>query len=232
MATMYYDDAADLAIIRGKKVAILGYGSQGHAHALNLRDSGVEVRVGLPATSRSRAKAEAAGLTVGEVGDVTRWADVVMVLVPDTTAAELYRDQIGPNLAAGKLLLFAHGFNIRFGAITVRPDVDVAMVAPKAPGPPRPRALRRRGGHAGADRDSSGRDRAGAGRDAVVRQGHRRDARGRHRNDVCRRDRDGSLRRAGGALRRRQRADQGGLRNARRGRAISRRSRTSNASTS
>src|SRR3954468_863427 len=134
MAQMYYDEAADLAIIRGKKVAILGYGSQGHAHALNLKDSGVDVRIGLSATSRSREKARAAGLTVGEVGDVTKWADVVMVLVPDTTAAELYRDQIEPNLAPGKLLLFAHGFNIRFGAITVRPDVDVAMVAPKAPG--------------------------------------------------------------------------------------------------
>ncbi len=134
MAKMYYDDAADLAIIRGKKVAILGYGSQGHAHALNLKDSGVDVRVGLPASSRSREKAKAAGLTVGEVGDVTKWADIIMILVPDTTAAQLYKDEIGPNLAAGKLLLFAHGFNIRFGAITVKPDIDVAMVAPKAPG--------------------------------------------------------------------------------------------------
>src|SRR5947199_4572221 len=105
MAKMYYDDAADLAIIRGKKVAILGYGSQGHAHALNLRDSGVDVRVGLPSTSRSREKAAAAGLTVGEVGEVTRWADVVMVLVPDTTAAALYRDEIAPNLVPGNLLL-------------------------------------------------------------------------------------------------------------------------------
>ncbi|MGB7217412.1 MAG: ketol-acid reductoisomerase [Vicinamibacterales bacterium] len=134
MAKMYYDKDADLAIIRGKKVAILGYGSQGHAHALNLKDSGVEVRVGLPAASKSREKAKAAGLTVGDVGDVTKWADVIMVLVPDTTQADLYRDQIAPNLAPGKLLLFAHGFNIRFGTITVRPDVDVAMVAPKAPG--------------------------------------------------------------------------------------------------
>src|SRR3954470_21952155 len=134
MATMIYDDAADLAIIRGKKVAILGYGSQGHAHALNLKDSGVDVRVGLAASSRSRAKAAAAGLTVGEVGEVTKWADVVMVLVPDTTAADLYRDQIAPNLSAGNMVLFAHGFNIRFGAITPKPDIDVAMVAPKSPG--------------------------------------------------------------------------------------------------
>ncbi len=134
MAKMYYDDAADLAIIRGKKVAIVGYGSQGHAHALNLKDSGVDVRVGLPKTSKSRAKAQAAGLTVGDVSDVARWADVVMILAPDTTQAALYRDEIAPNLSAGNLLLFAHGFNIRFGTITPRPDVDVAMIAPKAPG--------------------------------------------------------------------------------------------------
>src|SRR3972149_1818484 len=132
MATMIYDDAADLAIIRGKKVAILGYGSQGHAHALNLKDSGVDVRVGLPASSRSREKAKAAGLAVGDVAEVTKWADVVMVLVPDPTQVDLYRNEIEPNLAPGKLLLFAHGFNIRCGTITPRPDIDVAMVAPKA----------------------------------------------------------------------------------------------------
>src|SRR5436189_4071458 len=134
MATMIYDDAADLAIIRGKKVAILGYGSQGHAHALNLKDSGVDVRVGLAASSRSRDKARAAGLTVGEPGDVAKWADVVMVLVPDTTQAQLYKEQIAPNLSPGNMLMFAHGFNIRFGTIVPRPDIDVAMVAPKAPG--------------------------------------------------------------------------------------------------
>src|SRR6202521_4515740 len=134
MATMIYDDAADLAIIRGKKVAILGYGSQGHAHALNLKDSGVDVRVGLSATSPSRAKAKAAGLRGGDVGEVTKWADVVMVLVPDTTAAALYRDEIAPNLVPGNMLMFAHGFNIRFGAVTVDPGIDVTMVAPKAPG--------------------------------------------------------------------------------------------------
>jgi ketol-acid reductoisomerase len=134
MAKMYYDDAADLAVIRGKKVAIIGYGSQGHAHALNLHDSGVDVRVGLPAASTSRAKAQAAGLVVGEPAEVAKWADVIMILAPDTAQAELYRDAIGPNLAAGKTLLFAHGFNIRFGGITPRPDVDVAMIAPKSPG--------------------------------------------------------------------------------------------------
>jgi ketol-acid reductoisomerase len=134
MAKLYYDDAADLAVIRGKKVAILGYGSQGHAHALNLQDSGVDVRVGLQAASRSRDKAKASGLAVGDVGEVTKWADVVMSLVPDTSAAELYRDQVAANLAPGNMLMFAHGFNIRFGSIVPRADIDVAMVAPKSPG--------------------------------------------------------------------------------------------------
>jgi ketol-acid reductoisomerase len=134
MATMYYDKDADLSLIRGRKVGVIGYGSQGHAHALNLQDSGVSVRVGLPATSRSRPRAEAAGLKVGEVADVARWADVVMILIPDTAQPKVYRDDIEPNLAAGNMVMFAHGFNIRFGTIAVRPDVDVAMVAPKSPG--------------------------------------------------------------------------------------------------
>ena len=134
MATMYYDDAADLSLIQARKVAIIGYGSQGHAHALNLKDSGVAVRVGLPSASRSRAKAEAAGLTVGDVGDVAKWADVVMVLIPDHTQGKVYREEIEPNLTPGNMLMFAHGFNIRFGAIKARPDIDVAMVAPKSPG--------------------------------------------------------------------------------------------------
>jgi ketol-acid reductoisomerase len=134
MPTMYYDNDADLSLIRNRKVAIVGYGSQGHAHALNLRDSGVDVRVGLPPTSRSRARAQAAGLTVGEVADVAKWADVVMVLIPDTTQGQVYREDIEPNLEPGNMLMFAHGFNIRFGTIVARPDVDVAMVAPKSPG--------------------------------------------------------------------------------------------------
>ena len=134
MAKMYYDGDADLSLIQGKKVAVIGYGSQGHAHSLNLKDSGVSVKVGLPPTSRSRAKAQAAGLEVGDVAEVSKWADVIMVLAPDTTAAKLYKEAIEPNLAAGNLLLFAHGFNIRFGTIVPRADIDVAMVAPKAPG--------------------------------------------------------------------------------------------------
>ena len=134
MAMMYYDDAADLSLIRGKKVAVIGYGSQGHAHALNLRDSGVNVKVGLHATRRSRAKAKEAGLTVGDVAEVSTWADVIMILIPDTSTAKVYREDIEPNLAPGNMVMFAHGFNIRFGWVTVRPDVDVSMVAPKSPG--------------------------------------------------------------------------------------------------
>jgi len=134
MATLFYDKDADLSLIRDRKVAIIGYGSQGHAHALNLKDSGVSVKVGLPATSRSRGKAQAAGLTVGDVAEVTKWADVVMMLIPDTTQPKVYREEIEPNLSAGSVLMFAHGFNIRFGTINVRSDVDVSMVAPKSPG--------------------------------------------------------------------------------------------------
>jgi ketol-acid reductoisomerase len=134
MATMYYDNDADLALIQQRKVAIIGYGSQGHAHALNLKDSGVSVRVGLPASSRSRAKAQAAGLTVGEVAEVASWADVVMILIPDHVQGTIYREAIEPNLQPGNMLMFAHGFNIRFGAIQPRADLDVAMVAPKSPG--------------------------------------------------------------------------------------------------
>ena len=134
MATIYYDKDADLSLIRSRKVAVIGYGSQGHAHALNLKDSGVTVAVGLPETSRSRAKATAAGLTVKTVADAAAWADVIMVLVPDTTQAPLYRDAIAPNLADGKTLMFAHGFNIRFGTIQPPAGVDVSMIAPKSPG--------------------------------------------------------------------------------------------------
>src|SRR6185295_18623119 len=134
MAKMYYDDAADLSIIRGKKVAIIGYGSQGHAHALNLKDSGVSVKVGLPATSRSRDKARAAGLEVVDVADAAKWADVVMILTPDHSQGKMYKDEIEPNLHQGATLMFAHGFNIRFGAIVPRKDLDVSMVAPKSPG--------------------------------------------------------------------------------------------------
>src|SRR5215470_1686972 len=134
MANLYYDDSADLALIQAKKVAIIGYGSQGHNHSLNLRDSGVQVRVGLPETSASRAKAEKEGLTVNTPKDAAAWADVIMILAPDTKQPKIYRDAIEPNLKPGKTLMFAHGFNIRFGAIKPPKTVDVSMIAPKAPG--------------------------------------------------------------------------------------------------
>ena len=134
MAKIYYDRDADLSLIRAKKVAVLGYGSQGHAHSLNLRDSGVTVRVGLHEGSKSRAAAEKDGLQVMTPAEASTWADVIMVLVPDTTAASLYKDAIAPNLTAGKMLMLAHGFNIRFGTIVPPKDVDVTMIAPKSPG--------------------------------------------------------------------------------------------------
>ena len=134
MAKLYHDNDADLALIQAKKVAIIGYGSQGHAHALNLTDSGVQVRVGLPDTSKSKPKAEAAGVKVVPVADAAAWGDVVMILIPDTTQPEVYKRDIAPHLSAGKTLMFAHGFNIRFGTITPPKNVDVSMVAPKAPG--------------------------------------------------------------------------------------------------
>ena len=134
MATIYYDDSADLSLIQGKKVAIFGYGSQGHAHALNLKDSGVEVRVALHEGSRSKAKAEAQGLTVTSGSDAAQWADVIMILTPDTTQSGIYTEQIAAHLSAGKMLMFAHGFNIRFQTIKPPADVDVTLIAPKAPG--------------------------------------------------------------------------------------------------
>lgn len=134
MAEMYYDDDADLSLIAGRQVAVLGYGSQGHAHALSLRDSGVDVRVGLTEGSRSRAKAEAEGLRVVTPAEAVEESDVIMVLVPDPVQRKLYAEAIEPNLAEGDALFFAHGFNIRFGYVTPPEGVDVCMVAPKGPG--------------------------------------------------------------------------------------------------
>jgi ketol-acid reductoisomerase len=134
MARIYYDSDANLDELEGRRVAIVGYGSQGHAHALNLRDSGVQVEVGLPASSRSRARAQAEGLTVREVADAAERADIVMILTPDTGQAKLFKEDIGPHLKKGDTLMFAHGFNIRFGTIQAPEGVDVSMIAPKAPG--------------------------------------------------------------------------------------------------
>jgi len=134
VAEMYYDDDADLSIIQGKKVAIMGFGSQGHAHALSLRDSGVDVRVGLQEGSKSRAKAEEDGLRVVDPATAAAEADVIMILVPDPAQKKLYAGAIEPNLKDGDALFFAHGFNIRFGFIKPPANVDVCMVAPKGPG--------------------------------------------------------------------------------------------------
>lgn len=134
MAEMYYDADADLSLIQGKKVAIVGYGSQGHAHALNLRDSGVEVVIALRPDSKSVAKASEQGFQVLPVAEAAAWADLIMILAPDQHQAEIYDTQIKPHLTAGKTLAFAHGFNIRFGYITAPAGVDVILVAPKAPG--------------------------------------------------------------------------------------------------
>ena len=133
-ATVYYDADANSALIADKKIAILGYGSQGHAHALNLKDSGVDVRVGLRAGSSSKAKAEAAGLRVLPTGDAVREADIVMVLLPDTEQKAVFDADIAPNLVAGNSLAFAHGFNVHFGRIAPPEGVDVWMIAPKGPG--------------------------------------------------------------------------------------------------
>jgi len=134
MATIYYDQDADLSVIKDKRIAIIGYGSQGHAHALNLKDSGCDVRVGLYAGSKSWPVAEAAGLTVKESAAAAAEADIIMMLVPDSAAPAVYRQAIAPNMAPGKMLMFAHGFCIHFGQVVPPDDIDVTMIAPKAPG--------------------------------------------------------------------------------------------------
>src|SRR3954449_6751613 len=133
-ATVYYEADADRSLIQGRKVAVIGYGSQGHAHALNLRDSGVDVRVGLREGSGSKAKAEGAGLRVLSTADACAEADLIMVLLPDTDQGPVYESDIAPNLSSGDALFFAHGLNIRFGLVKPPAGVDVAMVAPKGPG--------------------------------------------------------------------------------------------------
>ncbi|MEP6563406.1 MAG: ketol-acid reductoisomerase, partial [Nakamurella sp.] len=133
-AEIFYDDDADLSIIQGRKVAVIGYGSQGHAHALSLRDSGVDVRVGLPEGSKSRGKATDQGLRVVTPAEAAAEADVIMILTPDHVQRHVYAEAIEPNLKAGKALAFGHGFNIRFGYIKPPGDVDVIMIAPKGPG--------------------------------------------------------------------------------------------------
>ncbi|MBD1843551.1 ketol-acid reductoisomerase [Cyanobacteria bacterium FACHB-63] len=134
MARMYYDADANLDLLAGKTIAIIGYGSQGHAHALNLKDSGMNVIVGLYPGSKSATKAKDAGLTVHSVADAAKAADLIMILLPDEVQKSVYKNEIEPNLSAGNVLLFAHGFNIHFGQVVPPADVDVVMVAPKGPG--------------------------------------------------------------------------------------------------
>ncbi len=134
MTSIYYDKDADLHLLAEKRIAVIGYGSQGHAHALNLTESGCEVAVGLYEGSRSRASAEEAGLTVKSVAEAAAWADVIMILVPDPAQPALYVEAIAPGLKSGDTLMFAHGFNIRYHQIVPPPDVDVSMIAPKSPG--------------------------------------------------------------------------------------------------
>jgi len=158
-ARMYYDDDANPQALEGQTVAVIGYGSQGHAHAQNLRESGVDVVVGLAPGSKSRALVEEAGLRVADVADAVREADVIMIAVPDTVQKSVYDADIAPNLRAGQLLMFAHGFNIRFGRISPPDDIDVGMVAPKGPGHLL-RSVYRQGGGVPAlfavERDASG----------------------------------------------------------------------------
>ncbi len=134
MANIHYENSADLAQIKDRKIAIIGYGSQGHAHALNLQDSGMDVRVGLHAGSKSKAKAEADGLRVLSNAEAAAEADMIMLLMPDPIAAQVYAEDVAPNLQPGNTVMFAHGFNIRYGFVSPPADVDVSMVAPKAPG--------------------------------------------------------------------------------------------------
>ena len=131
---MFYDDAADLSLIQGRKVAVIGYGSQGHAHSLSLRDSGVEVVIGLREGSKSRAKAEEAGLKVMTAAEAAKWADVIMLLAPDTSQAQIFTEDIEPNLNDGDALFFGHGLNIHFGLVKPADNITIAMVAPKGPG--------------------------------------------------------------------------------------------------
>ena len=209
---VYYDKDCDLSLIKGKTVAIIGYGSQGHAHAQNLNDSGVKVIVGLR-KGGAWPKVEKAGLKVAEVADAVKAADVVMILLPDEQIATVYKNDVEPNIKQGASLAFAHGFNVHYGQVVPRADLDVWMVAPKAPGHT-VRGTYTQGGGVPHLVGAAGQVRQGPRPGPVVRDGQRRRQGRHHRDQLPRRDRDRPVRRAGRAVRRHRGADQGRLRDA------------------
>ena len=218
MATIYYEKDCDLSLIKDRKIAVIGYGSQGHAHALNLHDSGCDVRVGLRTGSKSWDKVKEDGLKVMTPREAAAEADIVMMLTPDETQAHIYYSEIHESMTAGKVLAFAHGFNIHFNQIEPPEDVDVIMIAPKGPGHMVRRVFTEGSGVPcliAIHQDATGKAREIALAWAAGIGGARCR---RHRDHLCRGDRDRPLRRAGRAVRRRDRARQGGLRDARRGR--------------
>ena len=198
---VYYDKDADLSIIQKMNVTVVGYGSQGHAHANNLRDSGVDVTVGLRKGSGSWPKAENAGFNVQSVASAVEGADLVMLLTPDEQQRHIYEEEIEPNLKEGAAIAFAHGFNIHFQLIEPRADLDVVMIAPKGPGHTVRSTYVEGGGVPSLNRHRSRCQRRGQGDCALVRIGQRRRARGHHRDLVPRRDGNRPVRRADRALR-------------------------------
>ena len=214
MAKIYYENDADMSLIEDKTIGIVGYGSQGHAHALNLHDSGLNVMVGLYEGSSSIAKAESDGLNVGMVEDMARESDIIMMLIPDHIQAEVYRDSILPHLLPGKTLMFAHGFNIHYDWIQPPDSVDVSMVAPKAPGHRMREVFTRGSGVPGllaVHQDVSGN---AEGLGLAYARGVGCTRAWRSRNHLQGRDRDRLVRRAGGTLRRRRRTGQDRVRDA------------------
>ena len=194
MAELFYDKDADLSLIQSKKVAIVGYGSQGHAHAQNLRDSGVEVVIALKDGSKSTEKAQDEGFEVKSVADAAEWADVIMILAPDQHQRSIFNESIKDKLTAGKTLAFAHGFNIRFGYIDGARGRRRDPRRPEGARPHRASRVRRRSRHPRHHRGRAGRLGPGVGAREVVRQGHRRHPRRRHQDDLHRRDRDRPVR--------------------------------------
>ena len=219
---IFYDKDADLGRLDGKTVAILGYGSQGHAHALNLKASGVDVVVGLRKDSPTVGKAERSGLRVLGVAEAAAKADITMMTLPDESMGAIYREHVAPNLQPGKYLAVAHGFNIHFGVIRPPADVNVFMVAPKGPGHTVRAHYEEGRGVPVAGRGAPGPDRRHAPDRARLRGRDRRGPRRDHRDELPRGDRDRSVRRADRAVRRARRADDRGLRDAGRGRLLAR----------